>query len=54
MVFVGVGTAKLLKFATLLSRSSVTFGQIVTEPANSYDVMHGRYSITWPPLSLET
>jgi len=52
VVFVGVGTAKLVKLATHVSRSSVAFGHTVTEPTNSCYIIHGRYSITWPHVSV--
>jgi hypothetical protein len=29
-------------------------GHIFMEPANSYDIIHGHYSITWPPAHLES
>ena len=43
-----------MKLATLVSRPHVRAGHTFTEPANSYDIIHGHYSITWPPVYLES
>jgi len=36
--------------ATVVSRPPVTVGHTCQEPANSYDIIHGHYSITWPAV----
>jgi hypothetical protein len=47
-------TVKPVKLATLVSRPPVTVGHVFMEPANSYDIIHGHYSLTWPPAYLES
>jgi hypothetical protein len=53
-VYRNVCTVLPVKLATLVSRLPVIVGHIFMEPANSYDIIHGRYSITWPPAYLES
>jgi hypothetical protein len=47
-------TLKHVKLTTLVSMPPVIFGPTLTEPANSYDVVHVHYSTTWPPFYLES
>ena len=42
-----------VKLATLVRRPPVKIGRIFTEPASLYDIIHGRYSITWLPVYFE-
>jgi hypothetical protein len=43
-------TVKPVKLATLVSQLPITVGHTFTEPENSYDIMHGHYSISQPPV----
>lgn len=38
----------------LLSQLPVIVGHTIMEPANFCDTVHGRYSITWPPVYLKS
>jgi hypothetical protein len=46
--------AEPVELATIVSRPPLTVGYILTESTNSYDVIHDRYSITWPPVYIES
>ena len=47
-----VYTVEPVRLATLVSRPPITFGQIVTDPAHSFDITHGLYSTTWTPVNV--
>jgi len=36
-----------VKFVNLVNRQSIIVGHILTEPASSYDIAQGHYSVTW-------
>ena len=45
---------KPVTLATPVSPSPVKFDHTFAEAANSYDTLCGHYSISWPPVYLES
>jgi len=43
-------TVKPVKLATFVSSNLSQLATRFMEPAYSYDVTHGHYAITWPPV----
>jgi len=41
---------KQVKFPTLAIRAPVTVVHTSTKQQNFYDIIHGHYCITWPPV----
>jgi len=45
---------KPVKLVSLLNLQPIIVGHILTEPASSYDIKHGHYSVTWPLFCLDS
>jgi hypothetical protein len=47
-------TVKPVKLVNLLNLQPITVGHTLTEPASSYDITHGQYSVIWPLLCFDS
>jgi len=45
-------TVKFVKLVNLVNRKSIIVDHTLTEPANSYDITEGHYSVIWPLICL--